>query len=465
MLPNPTLAQLRHTLGDAHFPTSFGVYFKNTLVALCHAMEDHILQTEEQPLVITTFQQGKWYLQEAERYRQIANRSQQVVIMAQADSGFGEHPTGQLPNVALVNLAADDCLVNEWNLVILAPTYAAMVLCEELSAGDYGPDGYPERDSERKFYGLWTFEREQVRQAALLLVQQIERYNFPLAAQLHRCLYDLETQKSGPSVDLSSVVSRIVTYLQTSQQQLVAVSRQSRTLRELEDEENRLSRNLTANKLQAFLRMAQRLDGADSHNPNSSLQVSAFCETLGQLLDLPTLNLRRVRLAGLLYRIGLGQAPVALLTTAESEWSDSDRDFFLSHPEFGATLLEAMPELEAVAKIISHQHEHWDGSGRPQGLRGEAIPLESRILSLVAHFQSLIYPRGNRAPLASADALAACQALSGTYFEPRLLESLGHVLKLCEIGLITLPTRPRHMPAGWLGSEWANTAESVTAPS
>ncbi len=458
---NSTLAQLKHVLGETHFPASFGVYFKNTLVALCHALEDHILQADGQPLVITTFQQGKWYLQEAERYGQIASRAQQVVIMAQADGGFREHPTGGQANVNLVDLSPDDSLVQEWNLIILAPAYAAMVLCQELSMADYGLDGYPERDSERKFYGLWTFEKQQVYQAALILANRVERYDPVLCQQLHERIGILEADGAGLSADLSAVVSRIVTYLQTSQQQLVTVSRQTRSLRELEDEEHRLSRNLTANKLQAFLRMAQRLDGLDLDNPNSSLQVSALCETLGQLLELPTLSLRRLRLAGLLYRIGLAQAPLALLTCVESEWSEADRDLFLSHPQIGADLLTAMPELEAVAAIIASQHEHWDGTGHPQGLRGEAIPREACILAVVAHFQSLIRPRGSRAALSIPEALVACQGLSGTRFDPQMLELLAQVVKLCEIGLVSLPTRPRHLPSGWLGSDWSRTAEAA----
>ena len=62
-----TLARLQATLPDGKLPSSYGVYFKNTLVALCHALEDHILQTssgdniELKPLVLVTFQQGKWY--------------------------------------------------------------------------------------------------------------------------------------------------------------------------------------------------------------------------------------------------------------------------------------------------------------------------------------------------------------------------------------------------------------------
>ena len=92
MRPDSTLNQLKAALPTGQFPSSYGVYFKNTMVALCHALEDHILQnrhsSEEQcPLVLVTFQQGKWYLQEADRYFELAQCSKHVAIAAVPDSG------------------------------------------------------------------------------------------------------------------------------------------------------------------------------------------------------------------------------------------------------------------------------------------------------------------------------------------------------------------------------------------
>ncbi|MFO0409734.1 MAG: DICT sensory domain-containing protein, partial [Dolichospermum sp.] len=158
MLQGSILQQLEASHRHSSRPIHFGVYYKNTLVALCHALEDHILTRNNAPLVITAFQEGKWYLEEAVRYADIAQHSQQIVIMAAADAGFAEHPTSQLSNVNLVALATDDPVAQEWHLMILSPDYTAMVICQELSPDDYGIEGLPTSDLERKFYGLWTFE-------------------------------------------------------------------------------------------------------------------------------------------------------------------------------------------------------------------------------------------------------------------------------------------------------------------
>ncbi|MEL6816999.1 MAG: DICT sensory domain-containing protein, partial [Cyanobacteria bacterium J06598_3] len=75
-------------------PLNFGVYYKNTLVALCHALEDAVLATKTAPLMVTAFQKGKWYLQEADRYSDLADTADKIVILAAPGAGFREHPTG-----------------------------------------------------------------------------------------------------------------------------------------------------------------------------------------------------------------------------------------------------------------------------------------------------------------------------------------------------------------------------------
>ncbi len=466
MQPESTLNQLRESLPSGELPSSYGVYFKNTLVALCHALEDHILQNcsqdpDQQPLVLVTFQQGKWYLQEAERYLDIARCSRHIAVAAVPDSGFANHKTGQLENVSLVHLHPEDSLVNEWNLIIIAPGYASMVLCHELSDTDYQAQNRPEADIERKFYGLWTFERTQVEQTAKILIERMRSYDTELADRLTEQCQKIHNCVDVAPIDLSGVVSRIVSYLQSSQEQLVTVSRQTREFWGLEGQALRLNRNLAANKLQAFLRMAQRVDERDHANPVASLQVSALSETLGQMLDLPTIKLRRLRLAGLLFRVGLSEAPAEVFTELSSDLKDSTRDLWRERTVLGAQLLGAMPELEPIANIIRHQREHWDGSGRPEGLQGEDIPIESRILGLVARFQELTQARSNRPAMSLDEALEKCKQHSDHRYEPSLVETLGNVVRLTEMGLMQLPNQPSQVPKVWL--EDAPNSETPTS--
>lgn len=465
MQSESTLNQLKQTCPESQLPSSFGVYFKNTLVALCHALEDHILETsppdsEDKPLVLVTFQRGKWYLQEADRYYDLAQCSEHVVIAAVKESGLSTHPTANLEQVSFCALDPEDSLVEEWNLLILSPQYAAMVLCHELDETAYRSEGLPSEDTERKFYGLWTFERPLVEAAARILIKRMAPYNEALAQQLTQTQESIAQTPAVNAVDLSPVVTRVVSYLQTSQEKLVTVKRQTREMWDLEGQALRLNRNLAANKLQAFLRMAQRVDERDTCNPLASLQVAALGETLGQLLELSTLQLRRLRLAGLLFRIGLAEAPQDLFDRPHAQLDGSIKSMWRDRPLLSARLLGSMPELAPVTKIVTHYLEYWDGSGIPDGLKGADIPIESRILGLVSYFQELTQTRGNRAALGLSEALDQCREHSGKRFDPELVETLAKVVRLTEMGMMELPQQPGQLPTVWVEDRVVQSLEA-----
>ncbi|MEL6383034.1 MAG: DICT sensory domain-containing protein [Cyanobacteria bacterium J06626_18] len=419
---------------------NFGVYYKNTLVALCHALEDCILATDSNPLVITAFQQGKWYLEEADRYSAIADNARQIVIMAAAETGFHTHPTSQRENVALVDLNADDPVAQEWHLMILSPNYTAMVLCQELSPEDYGVHGAPTHDLERKFYGFWTFEPTRVRQTINHAIEHVGRYSPELQAilqsQVENILSanpDLTEAASGKAV--SSAVTRVLNYLEDSRLQVHG---------EAFSYDDALSQNLASNELQAFLRMAQLVDVMDPANPDAAKDVVSLLEMMGQLIDLPAWRMQRLRLAGWLHRLAPFQ-PEKLGPSAGP-----------SCPLVpGAQVLRQMPRLRAIATIVTHQTERWDGTGQPAGLAGDQIPLESRMLGLIIYFQSQVIAQnqaGAENPI--AEALKICQAKEAERWDPKLIEMLALMVKGLQQGL-SLPAIPVKisMGAGLLSPE------------
>jgi DICT domain-containing protein len=417
-------------IAQATTPLNFGVYYKNTLVALCHALEDCILATESRPLVVTAFQQGKWYLEEADRYHEIAQQADQIVIMAAPDGGFHDHPTGQLDNVHLVDLDPSDPVAQEWHLMILAPDYTAMVLCQELSVEDYGPQGPPENDLERKFYGFWTFDPALVHHTVKTAVQHLGKYRPELQSQLASRVAQSDPT-TIPEQDWGAVVSRIVKYLQESQDDLGKT-----TAFELGDA---LDQNLVSNELQAFLRMAQLVDVAEPTNPLAAAEVASLADMVGQLIDLPGWRLNRLRLASLLHRITPRQDYP--LTAAEEKAAPS------CPLVPGAQVMRTMPRLRAVARIITHLDEHWDGSGQPAGIEGDDIPLESRVLGLVIYFQQQVASAAASAPdkaTALATALAVCQQSSGTRWDPKLVDLLALLVSGLQQGL-SLPSIPNRM--------------------
>ncbi len=445
MLKGSILQQLADAHQSGSRPLRFGVYYKNTLVALCHALEDSILTSNSSPQVITAFQRGKWYLQEADRYGEIADKSQQIVIMASPDSGFAEHPTSQRDNVAIVSLDEADPVAQEWHLIIFSPSYTAMVLCQELSDADYGALGQPTTDLERKFYGFWTFEPQLVKETVEIAIAHIGKVNPQLQQTLTAQLEAITAATSDEQDDLGAIVSRVVTYLQTTQEDLIPAQ---------EDLDN----NLVSNELQAFVRMAQLMELANTGNPMATAEVSALAEVMAQLLNLPAWQLKRLRLAGLLHGL------VSLPTDFAIQKSEEAPCCALV-PEVQA--LRAMPRLQAIARIINHQTEWWDGTGQPAGLAGEEIPLESRILGLVAHFEHRLTQLAKAKPDISQEenliqVLSECQVQSGDRWEPKLVETLALLVMGLQQGL-SLPVKPPKVSNGMWLLDIPSTSELLTA--
>jgi DICT domain-containing protein len=453
MLEGSILSQLK----SAHLPgqgsqrsLNFGVYYKNTLVALCHALEDCILTCSSEPLVITAFQRGKWYLQEADRYAELAARSREVVIMAAPDSGFAEHPTSQRSNVELVSLNADDPVAQEWHLMILAPTYSAMVLCQELSAADYGKQGVPTVDLERKFYGFWTFEANLVQETMELAIAHLRGYNPTLADSLTNHIQAIVATPIEQRDPLEAIVSRVVDYLQDSH--IISTAAHPTV-----EQPQILDSNLLSNEVQAFLRMAQLTDQADALNPNAAAEVATLVEAMGQFLDLPVWQLNRLKLASLLHRLAPLQSSTSMLTSSSfGRYADEQSIDAPCCPLVpGAQVLRTMPQLRAIATIITHLGEQWDGFGQPGGLAGDEIPLESRMLGLVAAFQQQVADQRARSddstlPECLAIALAQCQKEQSQRWDPKLVETLTLLVSGLQQGL-SLPVSLPKISAGlWL---------------
>ena len=459
MLKGSILQRLDEAHCQGKQPLNLGVYYKNTLVALCHALEDFILDSNSAPLMVTAFQRGKWYLEEADRYQDLANKSEHVVLMATPDSGFDSHPTSKKENVSLIHLKPEDPVAEEWHLMILSPTYTAMVLCQELSDADYG-DNKPTEDLERKFYGFWTFEPKLVTETVELAVEHMANYNPDLAASMKARVERMTAESATRQRDdLDAVVSQVVKYLQESR----------KTLNQPEQAANfpgskDLSENIVSNEMQAFLRMAQLLDATDVSNPMAAAEVASMAEAMSQLLDLPAWQAKRLYLSGLLHRVGLPD-----VTREKNKQSLAQKQILQNKSSTSkASVLRVMPQLEAVSKILLHQREAWDGSGIPAGLAYDAIPLESRIICLLADFQQKLkaYKQYSKDSNPLAKALEDCQALAGKRYDPKLLDALSLLVMGMQQGMTLQAYQPKIATGMWLvNSNKVNRSQTVAPES
>jgi HD-GYP domain-containing protein (c-di-GMP phosphodiesterase class II) len=148
-------------------------------------------------------------------------------------------------------------------------------------------------------------------------------------------------------------------------------------------------------------RIAQRLEA-----------VGNLAARIGSAMHLPAPVLFDIELAGRLHDIG------ALATGAVEE-----------RPVAGEAFLRSVPSLAYLAPIVRSQHERFDGSGYPDGLAREAIPLASRIISVAAAFVDLVTESGSRESVLPATACRKLAAAAGTQFDPKVVAATHHLLR------------------------------------
>jgi HD-GYP domain-containing protein (c-di-GMP phosphodiesterase class II) len=301
---------------------------------------------------------------------------------------------------------------------------------------------------QRKFYGFWTFEADLVQEVVELAIAHLGQYNPSLQSKLIDQMQDILTlRKAMPQEPLEEVVAKVVNYLE-----------QQHRDRGVKPGGAHLDDNLLSNELQAFLRMAQMIDLMAPENPRAPSEVSALAEMIGQLLDLPGWQLKRLRLAGLLHRLGPMQGTGNILGPSKPIPTEYPACPFTCSLEPGAQALRTMPRLRAVAQIMTHQTEWWNGTGGPAGLAADDIPLESRILGLATYFQGLAGsletpqdPERQEAWITSLQkALSACQQESGDRWDPKLVELLTLLVSgLCQ-GMSLAIQAPKFTNGLWL---------------
>jgi len=199
-------------------------YFKSSLTALSHAIEDLVLNGKDKPLVIANFQRERFYRTETRRYQQIAQRTDQVYVLATPESNFASaaEPYETIP------FDHRDQLVNEWHLVVVGQEYTACLICQE----HFTPDAPPVIDQARQFEGIWTFDRQISCQVAHLLLARILVYRPELAQKIQQArvrfslnAIPLMASVGRGSIDAVTFTERLVTHLQASQYRLLKAYR------------------------------------------------------------------------------------------------------------------------------------------------------------------------------------------------------------------------------------------------
>jgi diguanylate cyclase (GGDEF)-like protein len=184
----------------------------------------------------------------------------------------------------------------------------------------------------------------------------------------------------------------------------------------------RIERLERLSRISAVRALAAAVDARDSDTRFHAQRVADLALGLAQHMQLPDERARFVETAAVIHDVGKIAVPDSVLkkpgALEPAEWEE-----IRSHPEHGQRILAATGLPDLVPAVRSH-HERWDGTGYPDGLVGNEIPFEARLLAVCGAYEAMTADRAYRPALTAEQARAELLAGAGTQFDPRLTEEL-----------------------------------------
>ncbi len=163
------------------------------------------------------------------------------------------------------------------------------------------------------------------------------------------------------------------------------------------------------------------IEAKDVYTVGHSERVTAYAMQIGEEMGFLGEGMADVQLAGLLHDVGKIGVPEQVLNKP-GKLTDEEFAIIRQHPEIGANIIQNIADTDVVVRIVRHHHEKFDGSGYPEGLAGEAIPMEARILAVADAYDAMTSNRPYRRVLDPDQMVAEFERHAGTQFDPAVTE-------------------------------------------
>jgi putative nucleotidyltransferase with HDIG domain len=208
-----------------------------------------------------------------------------------------------------------------------------------------------------------------------------------------------------------------------------------------QDRLSRLERERMENYEQTIRSFAEMIDQRDTYTSGHTLRVACYSQKIAQEMGLPEEQLGMLQQAAILHDIGKIATPDSVLLKPGS-LAPLDYELIKLHATTGHAMLAGIPMYRELAEIILHHHERYDGTGYPDQLQGEAIPLLSRIITVADAFDAMTTSRIYKPHKSIDETLEELKRLSGSQFDPDIVAVGLRVLKEVKIldSINQLPT-------------------------
>lgn len=200
----------------------------------------------------------------------------------------------------------------------------------------------------------------------------------------------------------------------------------------LEQKVEEQAKKIRASFFNAITALAYALEAKDIYTSGHSQRVTEISVAIARELGMPQDSIDEIRLAGLVHDIGKIGIKESVLNKPAS-LTDEEFEHIKSHCEAGEHILTPIVEDEEILKVVRHHHERYDGTGYPDGLRGEQIPLGARILTVADTFDAMTSERPYRAAMSDEAACAEIERCKGTQFAPEVADAFLRIRKSASV--------------------------------
>ena len=173
--------------------------------------------------------------------------------------------------------------------------------------------------------------------------------------------------------------------------------------------------------LNIIVSMAGAVDAKDAYTHGHSMRVARVSLIVGQALELPREEMEPLLLSAILHDVGKIAIPDNILKKPE-RLDREEFEIMKTHTTAGARMLQHIAALEHVIPGILRHHEYWNGSGYPNGLAGEKIPLQGRIIHIGDAFDAMTTDRIYRRKIDVQGAIDEIKRFAGSQFDPHLVD-------------------------------------------
>lgn len=186
--------------------------------------------------------------------------------------------------------------------------------------------------------------------------------------------------------------------------------------------------DIRKNYLNTVEALVQALEAKDSYTSGHSSRVAQFSVELAEELKLSEDRVEFIKYAGVLHDVGKIGVSESILNKA-GRLSEPEWEMIRSHPSIGQNIIKSIDFLFDVGQVVKCHHERIDGKGYPEGLKGDEIPLESRIIAIADTYDAMTSNRSYRKGKTVSEALDELQSVAGTQLDAQLVEIFCRIVR------------------------------------